>query len=278
MGTSLHHHFERLKWGVAKVSRPEFDLTNPSDVSAAMEKHRPDVIVNAAAYTAVDLCEKEFQAAFKINAIAAGELAVECEKRKVALVHVSTDYVFDGKKKVPYTEEDPRSPISSYGRTKAEGEKMVEQAFSQAMIVRVAWSFRAGGTNFLCKLRDLIFERESLEVIQDHVGNCTYMPDFAAALESLIKKSARGVVHVTNEGDLSMYDFAVKLRDTAQSLGMNPRCKQIKPVSAAQLKLAAERPHYSALDKSKYRKLTGNTLRHWHETLPNFLRDEKASI
>jgi dTDP-4-dehydrorhamnose reductase len=276
MGKYLSSHFERLQWGVTNVNFPDFDLTKQSDVSSAIQKHRPDVIINAAAYTAVDLCEKESEIAFKINATAAGELAVECEKQNVRLVHISTDYVFNGEKKSPYIEEDPRSPISAYGKTKAEGEKLVIQASSHALIIRVAWSFRAGGTNFLCKLRELIFDRENLDIIHDHVGNCTYMPDFAFALESLIKKSTQGIVHFTNEGELSMYDFAVKLCETARSLGMNPKCKEIKPVSASQLKLAAERPHYSALDKTKYRKLTGNSIRHWHETLPDFLQ-EKAS-
>jgi dTDP-4-dehydrorhamnose reductase len=274
MGKYLLSHFERLRWRVANVNFPEFDLTKKTDVSDAIEKHQPQVIVNAAAYTAVDQCEKEFETALKINATAAGELAYECDKRKIKLVHISTDYVFNGERKKPYREEDPQSPISAYGKTKAEGEKLVKQASADALIVRVAWSFRAAGANFLCKLRELIFEREQLDIIYDHVGNCTYMPDFAFALESLLKKSARGIVHFTNDGELSMYDFAVKLCETAQSLGMNPKCKQIRPVSALQLNLAAERPHYSALDKTKYRKLTGNPVRHWHETLPDFLREK----
>lgn len=278
MGKLLYSHFEKASVSTLNVNFPEFDLTKNSDVISILEKQRPDIVINTAAYTAVDQCEKEKEIAFKINAAAAGDLAFACEKKGVRLVHISTDYVFDGKSKTPYLEEDPCSPISAYGESKSEGEKLVQQASSKALIIRVAWSFRAGGTSFLCKIGELLFEKESMQVVQDHIGNCTYMPDFAVALEALIKKEAQGIVHFTNEGELSMYDFAVKLLDTAKSLNLNPRCKQISPVNAAELKLAAARPPYSALDKSKYRKLTGNKVRHWHETLPDYLGEMISEI
>jgi dTDP-4-dehydrorhamnose reductase len=273
LGQSLSSHFHATKTPFIGLTHATLDATQEAKLERAFDEHRPDVVINAAGMTAVDDCELQRDTAFAVNARAPEKMAKICNKRKIKFVHVSTDYVFDGHKTVPYVEDEPMSPISAYAESKAEGEKLVRQADPAALIVRVAWSFRAGGKSFLCKLRELVIKQKQIRVVQDRVGNCTYCPDLATAVDGMIQRDLFGrVIHFTNEGDLSLYDFAISLRETAERLGLKPQCQEIIPISVDILNLPAHRPYYSALDKSRYRQLTGNSIRHWRETLPDFLQ------
>jgi dTDP-4-dehydrorhamnose reductase len=274
LGQSLCKYFESRQIPAVGLSHIELDITQSSQFEAALLKHEPTHVLNCAAMTAVDRCETEKEKAFLINATAPKQLAEICKQRQTAFIHISTDYVFDGLKKTPYTEKDPPNPISVYGASKAEGEKLVLQTNSSAAVVRVAWTFRASGGTFLCRLRELIQTQDQLEVANDRTGNCTYAPDLATALATLAEKHGKGIFHIANEGELSWYDFAIQLLATARELGLNPRCRQITPISSAHLNLPAKRPPYSVLDKSRYRELTGKHMRHWKETLADFLREK----
>ena len=255
------------------LTHAELDITRTDDVKRLLEQHGPDTVLNAAAMTAVDRCEGEKEIAFAINAEAPARIAGLCRERGIRFIHFSSDYVFDGRKRIPYTEEDIPAPLSVYAASKFEGEKRVMEANPAALVVRVAWTFRKGGGTFLCRLREMVLEQEHLQVANDRVGNCTYAPDLAAAADQLAQNNVSGLVHVTNEGDLSWFDFAVVLRETALRMGLFPRCQKIMPISSASLNLPARRPTYSVLDKSRYHQLTGNTMRPWRETLCDFLRE-----
>jgi len=274
LGQSLCFHFHALNRPFVGLTHLELNIMDHEKIVEALEQYRPDVIFNAAAMTAVDRCETEKQLAFTINADAPGFIAGLCHKHGICFVHISTDYIFDGKKKTPYTEDDPPSPISVYAESKVEGERQVLQKNPEALIVRTAWSFRRGGKSFLCRLRELIMTRESINVANDRTGNCTYAQDLATALDALVQRNTKGIVHFSNEGGLSWFDFAIALRDTAERVGVFPCCRMIKPISSNSLKLPARRPSYSVLDKSRYCQLTGNSIRHWQETLFDFLREK----
>lgn len=277
LGYTLSQRFQETHVSFVGFTHTECDITQANHLKQLLEKHRPDIVFNTAAMTAVDRCETDQKMAFAINAEAPGHLAHLCRERKIRLVHISTDYVFDGQKKAPYSEDDIPSPISVYAASKLEGEKRVMEEDPSALVVRVAWVFRAGGRTFLCRLREMVLEQEHLKVANDRIGNCTYACDLAFALEALVKKNASGLVHVTNEGELSWFDFAVALKEEARSGGFSPRCREILPISSQSLNLPARRPIYSVLDKSRYRQLTGNSMRPWRETIIDFLH-EKISI
>ena len=255
----------------------QVDITHEKSVVEILKQHRPDVVFNTAGMTNVDECETKNELSFAVNTRAPAFIASTCHQYGIHFIHMSTDYVFDGKKKTPYTEDDLPDPLSVYSQSKAEGEKGVQQANPKALIVRVAGIFRGGGKTFFSKVRELIFQKDPIEVVSDRKGNCTYAPDLVQALVTLAKKKASGIVHFTNEGDLSWFDFTQALVDTARQLGLNPRCQQVIPISSKAFPFIAQRPLYSGLDKSRYCQLTGSSIRHWQETLPDFLH-EKVSI
>jgi len=274
LGRSLSEYFQKEKIQVFSFSHSQLDITDEKAVAREVERVRPTVIYNAGAFTAVEDCEIQKALAFKVNAIAPSKLAEVCRKKGIQFVHVSTDYVFDGNQNHPYRETDPTSPVNVYASSKVEGEKLVLTTCPDTLVVRVAWVFRTGGKTFLCRLKDLIMQETFLEVANDRVGNCTYGMDAAQGLDFLARKKASGLVHFTNEGNLSWYDFAVALLESAKELKLNPKCQKITAISSKQLKLIAQRPSYSVLDKSRYCQLTGVKIRHWQETIPDFLREK----
>lgn len=272
LGSALARHYADLGLPSVGFDHGRLDLRDTRALENALDRHRPEVVVNAAAMTAVDRCEGERDLAFEVNAAAPGRLAAACRARGVRLVHVSTDYVFDGTLRRPYLEDDPAAPISAYGASKLEGERRVFEADPSALVVRPAWVFSAAGKTFLCRLRALVGSEETLRVANDRTGNCTYAPDLATAIEALVARGARGLFHVANRGELSWHDFALALLADAPRLGIPVRCRRVEAISSASLNLPARRPPYSALDTSRYEGLTGNTLRPWRETIPDFLR------
>lgn len=272
LGNALTRHSRARGIPCFALNHAALDLCDTPALAAALERHRPECVVNAAAMTAVDLCESERARAFEVNAAAPGRLAVACRERGIRLVHVSTDYVFDGAIRRPYREEDSARPLGVYAASKLEGEQRVLAADPSALVVRPAWVFSADGKTFLCRLRRLVATEETLRVANDRTGNCTYAPDLATAIEALVVRRATGIVHFANRGELSWYDFALALLEEALRLGLPVRCRKVEPISSALLNLPAKRPPYSVLDTSRYKQLTGNAIRPWRETLPDFLR------
>ncbi|HEY8368355.1 MAG TPA: dTDP-4-dehydrorhamnose reductase [Thermodesulfobacteriota bacterium] len=257
--------------GVA-LSRADLDVTNAAAVGAALEATRPDVIVNCAAYTRVDDAEREVEAAARLNAEAPGLLAAACAARGIGLVHLSTDYVFDGRKSTPYVEDDPVGPLSVYGRTKADGERAVASAFEgrpdgRWLIVRTQWLYGRVGPAFVKSVLARARAGEPLRVVDDQWGAPTYGRDLAEGLLALVDAGARGTVHVANAGATTWFGVA---RAVLEIVGLEGRVA-LEPVSTGAVPRPAARPAYGVLDCGRYRALTGRTLRPWREALEAFL-------
>jgi dTDP-4-dehydrorhamnose reductase len=243
------------------------DLVDNCEVTAYVHRHQPAFIINCAAYTAVDKAEEEEDKAFAINAAAVqniAEAAGECQAR---LIHISTDYVFDGTKAASYTEEDTPNPQSAYGRSKLAGEKAA-LSHPQTMVVRTAWLYTCEGNNFVNTMLRLGAERPALNVVNDQHGSPTYAADLAEALLSIIddvvqdkKKFVPGVYHYTNEGACTWFDFARRI----MQLG---HCDcTIHPVTTAEYPTKATRPQYSLLSKEKIKNTYGLAIPTWEDAL-----------
>lgn len=272
LGTAL----SRLDWpgaDIRSVDRAQLDLRDARTVSAALESFRPDYVINAAAYTDVERAEREPEAAFEVNASAAGELARQCRKVGARLIHVSTDYVFDGRSARPYRPEDPPNPINVYGKSKLEGEQRVmEESGGQALILRTAWVYSSIGRNFVLKILDRIRQGSELRVVTDQVGTPTWTASIADAIRSLVNcDEARGICHFTDAGSASWFELASEVMRQAFDLGLIRSTVRIEPVDSSQYPTAAARPAYSMLDTSLFERLTGMRPRHWKESLASML-------
>ena len=236
------------------------DITDKAAVSAFVEAHSIDLIVNCAAYTNVDKAEEDEATAMKINA----DALVVLGSQGVKVIHISTDYVFSGDEHVPYRESDPVAPRTAYGRTKYMGEKNLLAACPEAVILRTAWLYSTYGNNFVKTMIRLGQEKEKLGVVFDQIGTPTYAADLAWAIFTVIETPAwhPGVYHFTNEGVCSWYDFTLAIHELA---GIT-KC-QVRPILSEEYQYKTPRPHYSVLDKSKFKKTFGVEIPHWREAL-----------
>ena len=236
------------------------DITDKAAVSAFVEAHSIDLIVNCAAYTNVDKAEEDEATAQKINA----DALVVLGSQGVKVIHISTDYVFSGDEHVPYRESDPVAPRTAYGRTKYMGEKNLLAACPEAVILRTAWLYSIYGNNFVKTMIRLGQEKEKLGVVFDQIGTPTYAVDLAWAIFTVIETPAwhPGVYHFTNEGVCSWYDFTLAIHELA---GIK-KC-QVRPILSEEYQYKTPRPHYSVLDKSKFKKAFGVEIPHWREAL-----------
>lgn len=241
----------------------ELDICNEEAVQAYVNNNEIDIIVNCAAYTAVDNAEDHPELCDRLNNIAPGYLARAAQGRGAAMIQVSTDYVFDGTAHTPYTEEEPTCPDSVYGSTKLAGEQNVLDCCERAMVIRTAWLYSIYGNNFVKTMIRLGKERESLGVIFDQIGTPTYANDLARAIYAAINKGVvRGVYHFSNEGVCSWYDFTVAIHRLA---GITS-CK-VKPLHTTEYPSKAARPPYSVLDKTKIKNTFDIEIPHWEESL-----------
>ncbi|WP_323847154.1 dTDP-4-dehydrorhamnose reductase [Microbulbifer magnicolonia] len=262
------------------LGREELNISNPAAVASVLDKVRPEVLLNAAGYTAVDKAESDATEAFAVNAIGAESLALACKEFGVRLLHVSTDFVFDGLKSSPYTVQDPVRPLGVYGESKVAGEEAVRAALPDAVIVRTAWLYSAHGNNFVNTMLRLMAERDQLGVVVDQIGTPTWAGTLARVLYALAYDgSARGVYHYTDAGAASWYDFAVAIYEEAKSVGLLPADReiQIKPIATSEYPTAAIRPQYSVLDKKRLVSQLGLDLPHWRQTLRRALEEMKCS-
>ena len=241
----------------------ELDICDEQAVYAYVSEHKIDIIVNCAAYTAVDKAEDNVELCDKLNNIAPGYLARAAQANGAAMIQVSTDYVFDGTAHIPYTEEEPTCPASDYGSTKLAGEQNVMDHCEKAMVIRTAWLYSIYGNNFVKTMIRLGQERDSLGVIFDQIGTPTYANDLAQAIFAAINKGVvRGIYHFSDEGVCSWYDFTVAIHRLAGIAS----CK-VKPLHTADYPAKAPRPHYSVLDKTKIKDTFGIEIPHWEESL-----------
>lgn len=241
----------------------ELDICNQQAIEAYVAENQIDMIVNCAAYTAVDNAEDNKELCDKLNNIAPGYLAAAAQSRGAAMIQVSTDYVFNGTNHIPYTEEEQTCPASVYGTTKLAGEEKVLAFCEKSVVIRTAWLYSIYGSNFVKTMIRLGRERDSLGVIFDQVGTPTYAHDLAVAIYAIINKGiVWGVYHFSNEGVCSWYDFTLAIHRMA---GIDS-CK-VRPLHTADYPTKAARPHYSVLDKTKIKETFGLEIPHWEESL-----------
>lgn len=241
------------------------DIRVPEQVDAQIQRVRPDWIVVSAAYTDVDGCELNPQLATAVNTQGAVNIARAAAKSGAKLLFVSTDYVFDGKNTQPYETDDLRNPINSYGESKAEAEKKILEILPQACIVRTSWLFGAGGKCFPDTILKLAATRPQIEVVNDQRGSPTYTDDLAAAIIQLCRANAHGIVHCTNSGDCTWYDFA---REILSQAGLTTK---VLPTTTDKFVRPANRPRYSVLSAATLRNY-GIAMRSWQQTLPDYLQ------
>ena len=244
----------------------ELDVTDAGAVRRAAEQTRAEAIVNCAAYTDVERAEENEAAADLLNRLAPANLAAAAAATGATLIHISTDYVFDGRAHTPYTEQAPTTPLSVYGRTKLAGEQAVEASGCSYLILRTAWLYSAFGNNFLKTMLRLTAERESLKVVFDQIGTPTYAGDLALGIFSVIEggqlRGHEGLYHFSDEDVCSWYDFAVEIAAAAG----HDKCR-IEPCLTAEYPTMAPRPGYSVLDKGKFKTTFGIEIPHWRESL-----------
>jgi dTDP-4-dehydrorhamnose reductase len=255
-------------WEYEFLGRGEADLSNSDQLSEAIRSRDFNILINAAAYTAVDKAEEERELATKINGEAPGILAKICAEKGAVLVHISTDYVFGLNWNRPLREDDPVAPINMYGQSKWEGEEAIRKELDQHIIIRTSWLYGLSGHNFPKTMLRLAESRKELKVVFDQVGNPTFAKDLALALHQVCQGKLNGkygTYHFSNEGVCSWYDFA------RETLRKNHPEVVLKPVTSDEFPTAAKRPHYSVLNKKKIKDTFGLNIRHWQDALADFL-------
>ena len=251
--------------GFIFADRKVLDISDKEVMETFISLNSIDTIINCAAYTAVDKAEEDIRNADLINHIAVKNMAKIAKQRGLKLVHISTDYVFDGQNYKPYTEEDQTNPTGVYGKTKLEGEKAIlEIAPEKCIIIRTSWVYSSFGNNFVKTMLKLGKEREELGVIYDQVGTPTYAGDLAGAILEILPKIDNAkprIYHYSNEGAISWYDFAKEIMKMAKL-----ECR-INPIETWQYPTPAKRPHYSVLNKAKIKKEFGISIPYWKDSL-----------
>ena len=259
----------------------DFDITDKETAREEILDILPRIVINAAGFTNVDGCETEVENAFLVNAEGTKNVALACEEGKIKLVHISTDYIFDGKKGEPYLEDDIPNPLNIYGKSKLKSEQYIKEIMEDFLIVRTEWLYGKKGNSFLSTILNLAEVEEELRVVDDQVGSPTYTKDLAYAIERLIDCSLqanslhtlKGVYHVTNRGTCSWYQFAVKILESARIEDV-----KVNPISSKIYNRPAKRPAYSALNCSKFEKETGFTLRPWENALAEYFESFEGAV
>ena len=263
---------------VVSVGRRELDLSQPSQIRRRIAEIEPDIIVNAAAYTAVDKAETESELAMAINAKAPQEIALAANDVGATLLHISTDYVFDGNNHTPYLETDRTAPLGVYGKSKLLGEEGVRNC-DRHLILRTAWVYGSRGHgNFVKTMLRLGAQRSQLKVVADQIGSPTWSYDIAQAITQLLAKavtdsSIKGTYHFTNSGVASWYDLAVATFAEAKQLGFPLQIERVLPITTAEFPTPAQRPAYSVLSKGKIVAALENYPPHWRESLTKMLTE-----
>lgn len=276
LGSELRKFFQvssEYTWFFTDVD--QLDITDRSAVNNYFKENSINVCVNCAAYTAVDKAEDEPEKAKLLNAFAVGLLADACYSSDALLIHISTDYVFNGRHYKPYDEDDQPDPVSAYGKSKAEGEKVLFQHKARSVIIRTSWLYSSVGNNFVKTMLRLGRERSEIKVVSDQIGTPTWAADLAEAIVFFIhnhhKQQSVKIYHYSNEGVISWYDFAIAIMHIE---GL--QCKVI-PIESKDYPVKTERPFYSVLNKSRIKLDTGITIPYWLESLKSCLRELKES-
>lgn len=259
------------------MGRDQLDLAQPQLIRQTVRNLHPDLIINAAGHTGVDQAESEPEAAFALNAVAPGVLAEEAFALDIPLIHYSTDYVFDGNKTEPYTEDDSPNPLGVYGKSKLAGEQTVSAVNGKHLILRTSWVYSSYGRNFLLTMQRLLQEKSELRVVNDQIGAPTWTGSIAASTLALIEGWQRGTArwgtyHLTAQGQVSWFGFAQAIGDTLQRQGKP--CATLLPIPSSEYPAAAVRPLNSRLDCSRLERDWGISQPHWKAALLECLDDQ----
>ncbi len=271
LGNEVVNMFMADGMDVTGIDSKTVNYCNPEQVRDWISAFAADWVINCAAYTNVDMAEQEEDKAFTINCDAARMLAEGVRKSNGRLMHISTDFIFDGKQSHPYTEEDEPNPLGVYGKSKLAGEKAVLEVLPDATIIRTSWVYGVHGHNFVKTILNLAAEKNEIRVVDDQLGTPTWTWDIAQVISYLINSDASGVYNFSNEGVASWYDFAHEVMDIAIRFGYPVKARRVAPIPASDYKALATRPAYSVLSKNKIRSVIDYEIPHWRESLNNML-------
>lgn len=261
-------------WQIFAPDREALDLANPRSIRSAVQGVAPDFVINAGAFTSVDLAETEKELASAINAGAPQVFAETLrEIGSGRLFQISTDFVFDGTRSNPYNPEDTRNPLSVYGQTKAKGE---DAAGPDSIILRTSWVYSSAGSNFVRTMLRMMREGKKMQIVSDQIGAPSYAPDIAKVIWALANEDRPGIFHHSDSGQASWYGFAKAIGETALELGLVDGVPEIEPIPASEYPTPARRPAYSVLDCSGTRALLGDQAKPWRENLTLMLKEERA--
>jgi dTDP-4-dehydrorhamnose reductase len=255
---------------VVGLDKEEIDIVSASECEEVIKEIEPEIVINAAAYTNVDGCETAKDECFAVNAEAVKNIAEACRDKNIRIVHFSTDYVFDGTAKQPYKEDHQCNPINTYGASKMAGERYLRSLSENYILIRTAWLYGVNGKNFVQTILEKVKTTKKLTVVDDQTGSPTYTKDLAAAVDLLITQNAKGIIHITNRGNCSWYQFAVKI---LQEAGIHDI--DVTPIRSDQLQRPATRPAYSVLSMQKFIQTTGKTMQPWQLALQDYLKNSK---
>jgi dTDP-4-dehydrorhamnose reductase len=274
----LSRELENSAHQVTFLGRDDIDITSSESIDATLASLSVDVLINASAYTAVDKAEEDTEACNAINTLAVKNLATFCKASGAFMVHVSTDYVFNGHKGSPYLTDDPIEPQGAYGKSKAAGEKALLEILPEAScLIRTAWVYSSHGNNFVKTMLRLMADKPQLTVIDDQIGTPTWAKGLAEACVSAAVNKISGVYHWTDEGVASWYDFALAIQELGVEKGLLDKSIPVLPIPSSQYPTPAKRPHYSVLDKQTAREaFAACEPNHWRKQLASMLDELKA--
>ncbi|KQU19317.1 NAD(P)-dependent oxidoreductase [Bacillus sp. Leaf75] len=269
LGKELNQIFKDKGYEVVPLEKKQLDITNQTKIKQMILDIQPDLLINTAAFTNVDLCETEIEKAYLINGIGPYYLACEAKEKKIKFFHISTDYVFNGEKAEPYIEEDSTNPKTIYGKSKQLGETLALATYENTTIIRTSWLYGHEGENFVNTIKKLASQTQEIRVVHDQYGCPTYTKDLGLAIEKLLEKP-RGIYHVMNSGSCSWFEFATEIVTFLKSQTV------VLPVSTEEYGSKILRPMYSVLSPEKLNS-KGIFLRNWIEALHEFLKKEDDS-
>jgi dTDP-4-dehydrorhamnose reductase len=265
---NISHNYKSAE--IIGVDKQQLDISNLETVKILLNEVNPDIVINSAAYTNVDGCESNQELAFRVNSLGPRNLAIVCEKVVAKLIHISTDYVFEGNGTLSYKEYDITNPVSVYGKTKLLGENYVREFCSRYFIVRTAWLYGYNGNNFVKTIMRAAKERGHLDVVDDQRGNPTNAEDLAYHILNLALTEGYGVYHCTGNGECSWYDFAKTIVEYGDI-----ECI-VSSITSNKINRAAKRPSFSSLDNMMLRCSIGDEMREWRDALREFIKNIKV--
>ncbi len=283
LGRDLQPRLESAGFEGVYLNSAAMDITDREVVCKTIKEEMPAIIINCAAYTKVDQAESEPEKAFKINGDGPAILADSAAHVGALLVHISTDFVFDGAKSSPYKEEDKPNPLNVYGRSKLAGEEEITKRLTGYIIVRTAWAYGANGNNFAKTILRKAAEQEVLEVVSDQVGTPTWTGDIADTLVKIARgyqegSAQPGIYHFTDEGVASWHEFASAIIQETEALGISLKCGVVEPIPSSDYPLPARRPAYSVLDTERIKRSFGVSIPHWRVSLRRMLKEYHGGV